>query len=349
MDDAITLRTLTDGGQAPDEVARLAAAFIGAARTSLDLAQYDFHLLAETAALVAGAIRDAAARGVAVRLLYNVDHRHPIPVPPPAEPDVQLIASLGVPAKAIAGVPDLMHHKYAVGDREVVWTGSANWTDESWTRQENVLVTIRSPELARLYGANFETLWERELVEASGFEEPRPLEIGDIRARAWFCPGHGEELAHRIAKRIGCARRRVRICSLVITAAPVLAALAQAASEGRIELGGCVDATQMHGVVHQWTLNGNVSWKLPLLRRALAHGFSGKQSTPWKPRGSLHDYMHAKVVVCDDVVFLGSYNLSRSGEQNAENVVELEDAGLADRLSEFVERVSALYPPARLD
>ncbi|MFN2468140.1 MAG: phosphatidylserine/phosphatidylglycerophosphate/cardiolipin synthase family protein [Gaiellaceae bacterium] len=349
MDDAITLRTLTDGGQTPDEVAHLAAGFIGAARTSLDLAQYDFHLLPETAAIVAGAIRDAAARGVAVRLLYNVDHRHPIPVPPPPEPDAQLISSLGVPAKAIAGVPDLMHHKYVVRDREAVWTGSANWTDESWTRQENVLLTVGSPALAELFAANFQALWDRELVETSGFEEPRPLEIGGIRARAWFCPGHGEELAHRIAKRIGCARRRVRICSPVITAAPVLAALAQAASEGRIELGGCIDAPQMHGVVHQWTVNGNVSWKLPLLRRALARGFSGKPSTPWEPQGSLHDFMHAKVSVCDDVVFLGSYNLSRSGERNAENVVELEDAALAGRLSEFVESVTALYPPARLD
>jgi hypothetical protein len=53
---------------------------------------------------------------VAVRIIYNVDHANPIPVPPPPEPDVQLIASLGVPAKAIAGVPDLMHHKFVVRD-----------------------------------------------------------------------------------------------------------------------------------------------------------------------------------------------------------------------------------------
>ena len=36
--------------------------------------------------------------------------------------------------------------------------------------------------------------------------------------------------------------------------------------------------------------------------------------------------MHAKVTVADDVVFVGSFNLSRSGEQNAENVLEIEDA-----------------------
>ena len=43
--------------------------------------------------------------------------------------------------------------------------------------------------------------------------------------------------------------------------------------------------------------------------------------------------MHAKVTVADDTVFAGSFNLSRSGEMNAENVVELHDAELADRLA----------------
>ena len=53
--------------------------------------------------------------------------------------------------------------------------------------------------------------------------------------------------------------------------------------------------------------------------------FSGKPSTPYGP-GTIHDYMHAKVTVCDDIVFAGSFNLSHSGEQNAENVLEIHDA-----------------------
>ena len=53
--------------------------------------------------------------------------------------------------------------------------------------------------------------------------------------------------------------------------------------------------------------------------------FSGKRSTPWAP-DSVHDFMHAKVTVADDTVFVGSFNLSRSGEMNAENVLEIRDA-----------------------
>src|SRR5919109_3147022 len=87
----LEVRTLTDGGQRPLDVARQVAEFVAAAQLSLDFAHYDFHLGPETAAVVTTAIRDAAARGVAVRFLYNLEHRNPIPVPPPPEPDGILI------------------------------------------------------------------------------------------------------------------------------------------------------------------------------------------------------------------------------------------------------------------
>ena len=54
--------------------------------------------------------------------------------------------------------------------------------------------------------------------------------------------------------------------------------------------------------------------------------------------------MHAKVTVADDVVFTGSFNLSRSGERNAENVLEIHDPGIADRLAGYVDEVRARYP-----
>ena len=75
--------------------------------------------------------------------------------------------------------------------------------------------------------------------------------------------------------------------------------------------------------------------------------FSGKDSTPYAP-GSVHDYMHAKVTVADDVDFVGSFNLSHSGEMNAENVLEIADAGLAERLASFVDEVRAKYPAITL-
>jgi len=319
------------------------AAFLSAAERSLDLAQYDFHLGEETAAVVGGALRRAHDRGVAVRILYNVDHANPIPVPPPPEPDAQLIASLGVAAKAVAGVPDLMHHKYVIRDGEALWTGSMNWTDDSWSRQENVIVTVDSEELAHAFTLDFEELWNVGDVEKSGFVEPRPVQVDGVAVRPWFTPGFADALTHRIAKKIGHAEK-VRICSPVITSAPVLGTLAQRIADGRGDIAGCVDATQVNEVIRQWQADGNVSWKLPLLQQVMAGEFAGKRSEAWQPAGSLHNFMHAKLVVADDVVFTGSFNLSHSGEKNAENVLEIADAELAQQLSAYVDEVRARYP-----
>jgi phosphatidylserine/phosphatidylglycerophosphate/cardiolipin synthase-like enzyme len=48
-------------------------------------------------------------------------------------------------------------------------------------------------------------------------------------------------------------------------------------------------------------------------------------------------------------VFIGSFNLSHSGEENAENVLEIEDAALAERMAAFVDAIRAKYPPLALD
>src|SRR5919201_6611240 len=105
MPSMITARTLTDGGQQPLEIARLLAAFLSDAETRLEIALYDLKLGPETEPVVIGAIEEAAGRGVAVRVAYNVDHRNPIPVPPPPEAVPDDIERLPVPTKAIAGVP----------------------------------------------------------------------------------------------------------------------------------------------------------------------------------------------------------------------------------------------------
>jgi phosphatidylserine/phosphatidylglycerophosphate/cardiolipin synthase-like enzyme len=344
----IDVRTLTDGGQSALDMARHVAAFLAASRRTLDLALYDIRLDGPEAEPVAVALDEALARGVAIRILYNVNHPGPIPVPPPPEAVPDLIEALPFPTKGISGIPDLMHHKYAIRDGEAVLTGSANWTEDSWSRQENVVAAVVSREIAAAYLVDFEQLWTRELVEVSGDVDPHPTEIGGATVRAWFTPGRGTSLAHRIANRIDRARRRVRVCSPVITSGPILGTLAQVASDGRLDVAGAVDATQIAQVIHQWRVNGNSAWKIPLLTAVLERGdFTGKRSIPWRP-DSVHDFMHAKVTVCDDTVFLGSFNLSRSGEMNAENVLEIREPALADRLAAFVDGVRSRYEPVAL-
>jgi phosphatidylserine/phosphatidylglycerophosphate/cardiolipin synthase-like enzyme len=331
-------------GGDPLEMARRISSFLGEATRSLDLALYDVRLPGEPGDIVAGALRAANERGVNVRIAYNADHPERLFFPPPPRTKPELLEAMPFPTCGIPGIPDLMHHKYVVRDGEAVWTGSMNWTTDSWTLQENVvLVAEQTPELAAEFAQNFEELWRTRNVDASGHQDPRPVHVDGREVRAWFTPGHGEELSHRIAKALGRARRRVRIASPVLTAGPILGTLAEMSAERRVDLRGVVDRTQMEQVVYQWRTNGHSAWKIPILGAVLAKAdFQGKRSTQYSPE-TPHDFMHAKVTVADDTVFAGSFNLSRSGEMNAENVLEIHDAELADRLAAFIDAIRERY------
>ena len=99
-----------------------------------------------------------------------------------------------------------MHHKYVVRDGESVWTGSTNWTDDSWARQENVIVTVDSPELAHAFTLDFEELWSDGDVEQ---QRLRRAAAGgrrrDAGAGRGSRPASARRSTHRIAKKIGHA------------------------------------------------------------------------------------------------------------------------------------------------
>jgi phosphatidylserine/phosphatidylglycerophosphate/cardiolipin synthase-like enzyme len=347
--ESIEVITLTDGGQSAEDIARRVAGFLQPARSSLELALYDIRLPDPIGSIVADQLREAEGRSVATRLLYNVDSGRPSEIHPPPRTRPEILAELPIDARPVPGIPDLMHHKYAIRDQEAVLTGSANWTLDSWTRQENVIAIVSDARVAGHFRQNFEELWSRQDVGRSGHVDPEPVDVDGVRVTAWFTPGHGEDLSQRIATAIGAARRRVRIASPVITSGPILGTLAELADKGGRDIAGVVDGPQTTTVFHQWAENGHTAWKIPLLAAILGKlPFSAKPSTPWTPELDVHDFMHAKVTVADDVVFVGSFNLSRSGEQNAESVLEIEDPSLAERLTGFVDQVRQRYPAAQI-
>ena len=354
MTASVELTFLQDGGQPAEEVAGELAEFIGAAQRSLDIAIYDLNLTDGPADQVRAAIKAAADREVAIRLLYNVDFPNPIPVPPPSQADAAFIASLGVPTKPVSGVPDLMHHKYivrdAATDAATIWTGSMNWTNDSWTREENVIIKIPSTALAAEYARNFGELWETGRVEGSGKYDlagvPVAYQDSPVKAHVFFAPGRGRQMAHVIAQAIAHARRRIRVCSPVITAGVVLGTLGDLAHTTHPEFKGVYDRTQMAEVLGQWRVDPHATWKGPAFQAvSAALPFASKVTTPYTPT-SIHDFMHAKITVVDNTVFTGSYNLSHAGEDNAENLLQLDGASLADRFVEFVDAVYARYAAA---
>jgi phosphatidylserine/phosphatidylglycerophosphate/cardiolipin synthase-like enzyme len=343
----IELMTLRDGGQDPSEVADALISFFGEAQSSLHAAVYDIRVSEEVEERGRAELRKVAnERDVDVRLVYELEEGREDPLPAPPRTDPAEVEAERFPSHGVSARDGLMHHKYVVRDGRTVWTGSLNWTEDSWRRQENVVVVIESEPLAHAFTLNFDELWNATTVETTGRVEPRRVDVGGATVRPWFCPGYGDALAHRIAKHIGKARRRVRIASPVITSGPILGTLVEVVKEQRCDLAGVVDDTQVDQVFRQWQTNGVSEWKIPLLHSVITGApFSGKESTPWSPT-SVHDFMHAKVVVADDTTFIGSFNLSRAGERNAENVVEIRDSGIADQVAAFVDEVRERYPRA---
>ena len=53
--------------------------------------------------------------------------------------------------------------------------------------------------------------------------------------------------------------------------------------------------------------------------------------------------MHNKVLVIDDTVITGSYNFSRSAQFNAENILFIESAPLAEAYSVYIDHLKSKY------
>src|SRR5207237_6504435 len=140
--------------------------------------------------------------------------------------------------------------------------------------------------------------------------QPLALSFSDqpAQARVMFSPGCGLEIDTEVARRVRAARRRVRICSLLINSGSLIGELGRLLREGRVAVDGIYDRTQMADVYVQWQEVPQNRWKIGALKEIIARaGLVGKNSTPYTPTGR-HDFMHNKVLLIDDSVITGSYN-----------------------------------------
>jgi phosphatidylserine/phosphatidylglycerophosphate/cardiolipin synthase-like enzyme len=341
---------LAQGEQTADSVIARLTAFIRAATQTLDIAVYDMRFSEPLRAQLVEALRDRAQAGVQIRFCFDGDK--------PTQPNVAagqdpapagtsaFVQSLGCPWRRIAGMK-LMHSKFIVRDHASVWTGSTNMTDDAFTLMENNVVEIDSPALAAYYAQDFEQLWEKENFENTGkiHTDPVALTFSNqaATARVMFSPGCGLEIDTEIARRVRAAQRRVRICSLLINSGTLIGELQNLLRAGRVAVDGIYDRTQMAEVYTQWQEVPSNRWKIGALQEIVARArLAGKNSTPYSPT-SRHDFMHNKVLVIDDTIITGSYNFSRSAQFNAENILFIESAALAETYSHYIDHLIEKY------
>ncbi len=355
--DTLRVTFLEEDAQDPVAVADDLAALVRSARHSIEIAIYDCRLSAGPATVLRDALHAALRSGVTVRLVYDagekpqssadIDDRGTEPAPMETH---ERIEELGLPSqclRAISGYRALMHHKYVIVDSSRVWTGSLNFSDDSMRRMENMVVVCHSPRLAGYVRRDFEQLWETGRIEASGAfaTTPETLIYGGRPAPTDidFSPGQGEAINELIANRVAAAKRRVVICSMLFTSSRLLRALGDHVSRGVIEISGVYDGTQMSGVLDQWRGRPDLAWKIFAVEDTIRYGaLVGKRSTPYRP-GASHNFLHVKTIVVDDTVLTGSHNFSHAAQANAENVLAITSAALADETVAYAQRLADRY------
>ena len=245
----------------------------------------------------------------------------------------------------------LAHNKYIVRDAgtpgAAVWTGSTNFTDDSWTLQENNILQIPDAVLAASYSQDFADLWAKGVIEDTGAFDTQQTSASyqgvHVSAQVLFSPGRGPAIDYDVGHLVARARQRVRVCSMLINSSALIAALSDVLRIGRVPVSGVYDCTQMASVLEQWQDVPHNHWKIGAVQDIVtAAQLVGKNSTPYAP-DSRHDFMHNKTLVVDDTVITGSYNFSHSAEQNAENLLMLTNPAVADLYSDYIDHLMEKY------
>jgi phosphatidylserine/phosphatidylglycerophosphate/cardiolipin synthase-like enzyme len=342
------------------DVASRIATFIGEAKSTIDLAIYDFRLRDEAATIVADGLRSQARKGVQIRIAY--DHATdpgtdvmPTVAPSHLESDQKLVGTDSfvrsfadvAQVKGITGYRVLMHNKYIVRDgasaEAAVFTGSANYTNDSWGLQDNNLLCLRSQPLASYYAKDFNDLWSRgKIVDSTGARDTGTVRLNDVPVTIAFTPGESPAVLKEIVGAIAAARNRLFVASVVLSSGPILAALSEAIDRG-LPLGGLYDGPQMDQVERQWKAADVGTDKLNTWQKVAQH-LVRKNSIPFdRHKSQPHNFMHNKLVVADQVVVTGSFNLSNHAMGNAENVLLIQDEDVAASYATYIQRLMASY------
>jgi phosphatidylserine/phosphatidylglycerophosphate/cardiolipin synthase-like enzyme len=130
-----------------DDCARQLAAIIGRARHLLDICVFTI-----TDDRIAEAIRAAHRRGVQVRIISDDEKTADL------GSDIARLRSEGI-AVRLDRSPAHMHHKFALFDKELLLTGSYNWTRGAASLNWENLILINHAKLVTAFQHEFDRLW----------------------------------------------------------------------------------------------------------------------------------------------------------------------------------------------
>ena len=275
---------------------------INNAQTSIHIASFEFNLPRVADALIA-----AKARGVDVRWVTDDETGLEIDGNANRGQFTRLMAG-GVEVKDDARSA-LMHNKFWIFDRQVVWTGSTNITVNGIYKQNNNVIVINSPEIAAIYEREWEELWTGQLGRRAPSTMNTQWAILDgTPIQVIFSPEDGA-VASLIAL-LNDAQSSIRFLAFSFTDYPMAQAMIDRAKVG----------VDVQGVFETFGSNSPRSELKTLWCAGLQVRQDGNS-------GFLHD----KVIIIDEsIVVTGSLNFSSSAdEDNEENVIIIDNPEIA--------------------
>ena len=217
----------------------------------------------------------------------------------------------------------LMHNKFAVIDRETVFTGSYNITENGGHKNNNNAVIIRSVELAEIYLVEFEEMFKdrifgnrKETGPFAALTRSYYADVNGININVYFAPENNvEKIIH---SRIKKAKASVYFMYFSFTSDDIGELLISRHKEG-VKVAGIFEKRGVNNDYCEYT-------KMKI------------EGVPVVTDNNIH-VMHHKVIIIDGYrVITGSYNLSANANtKNDENIMIIDSREIAAlKMKEFV-------------
>lgn len=296
---------------------------INAAQTSIHIVSFEFDLTPVAEALIA-----AKQRGVDVR--WVTDDEYGLEADEdPGHGQFEMLQEAGIEVRSDTRSA-LMHNKFWIFDGQIVWTGSTNITVNGIFKQDNNAIVIRSPELAAVYEAEFQEMWDGQFGprSPSQIQQQTLMVNGSPMQVVFTSEDPAIELA--IIPIVNGATRNIRFLTFSFTDYPLADAMIQRAKSG-VDVAG----------VFERVGSDTDAAELKTLHCA---------SIPVRRDGN-GGFMHNKVIVVDErYVITGSLNFSTNAEEsNDENVLIIDNPDIAKLYMQDFERVWSLATDPEAD
>ncbi|HSG26102.1 MAG TPA: phospholipase D-like domain-containing protein [Anaerolineales bacterium] len=309
----------TTPGEDTNYIANQLVAQINSAQTSIHIASFEFDLEEVANALI-------AAKGRGVEVLWVTDDEYGIE----ADEDegnhlFEQMEKAGIKVKDDQR-GGLMHNKFWIFDRKIVWTGSTNITQNGTLLNNNNVILLESRDVAEMYEREFEEMWSDDQfgITSPSTVDQQNVKIDDSSVLVRFAAE--DDVATLLAELLGRAQSEIRFMAFSFTDDDMGGSILQQAKNG-VSVAGIFE---QRGAMTEYS-------EFPFLYcNGLSVRLDGNPRT-----------MHHKVLIIDrQIVVTGSYNFSVNADtSNDENVIMIDNSQIA---AEYLKEFDRLWAESQL-